>query len=102
MTADTLGEVRAVLVPPLDQQLLAERRRLGHDRFDEMWEGVLHMVPPPSSRHQGHETRLIVLLAPRVEARGLVLLAEAGLFDPAVPDGSSYRQPDVVVTHLTM
>lgn len=29
--------------------LLAERARLGHDRFDEMWEGVLHMVPPPRS-----------------------------------------------------
>jgi len=32
------------------EELLAERRRKGHDRFDEVWEGVLHMLPPPSSR----------------------------------------------------
>jgi hypothetical protein len=28
--------------------LLDERRRLGLDVVDEVWEGVLHMVPPPS------------------------------------------------------
>jgi hypothetical protein len=31
--------------------LLAERQRLGLDLFDEMWEGELHMVPPPSAEH---------------------------------------------------
>ena len=25
---------------------------MGGDRWDEVWEGVLHMVPPPSGRHQ--------------------------------------------------
>ncbi|MBI2920140.1 MAG: Uma2 family endonuclease [Planctomycetes bacterium] len=30
---------------------LAQRHRLGLDRFDEMWEGVLHMVPAPSPEH---------------------------------------------------
>ena len=27
---------------------LQERHRPGIDRWDEMWEGELHMVPPPS------------------------------------------------------
>lgn len=45
-----LGLMRAV---PQDvtPELLEERRRLGHDRWDEVWEGVLHMVPPPHGDH---------------------------------------------------
>ena len=31
---------------------LAERRAKGLDTLDEMWEGVLHVVPPPSAGHQ--------------------------------------------------
>jgi hypothetical protein len=34
------------------QALLDERRRLGLDRRDEMWDGVLHVVPPPKDAHQ--------------------------------------------------
>ena len=32
--------------------VLDDRRRRGADRWDEMWDGVLHMVPPPGSDHQ--------------------------------------------------
>lgn len=32
------------------EAMLAERRRLGLDRRDEMWNRVLHMVPPPGGR----------------------------------------------------
>ncbi|MGI9120683.1 MAG: hypothetical protein ACR2G7_11290 [Acidimicrobiales bacterium] len=42
--------MRAVLLEA-PQSLLEERRRLGLDIFDEMWEGVLHMVPPPGGPH---------------------------------------------------
>lgn len=31
---------------------LDRRSRLGLDRWDEMWEGVLHMAPAPGSEHQ--------------------------------------------------
>ena len=31
---------------------LAERQRSGAERFDEMWEGVLHVFPTPTCRHQ--------------------------------------------------
>ena len=40
------------------QHLLEERKRTGADRWDEMWEGVLHMAPAPNKRH----TRLQVQL----------------------------------------
>jgi hypothetical protein len=32
--------------------LLAWRKRTGADRWDEMWEGVLHMPPMPNLEHQ--------------------------------------------------
>ena len=31
---------------------LAERKRSGAERFDEMWEGILHMSPSPNRIHQ--------------------------------------------------
>jgi Uma2 family endonuclease len=39
---------RAILLRA-PEQFLAERRRLGHG--DEMWDGVLHMTPPPPVEH---------------------------------------------------
>ncbi len=32
-------------VPPVLEQWLERRRRLGLDRRDEVWEGVLHVAP---------------------------------------------------------
>ena len=79
------------------QALLAERRRLGIDRFDEMWEGVLHMVPPPSEEHQRIGTKLLVALEPLAEAAGLLMRYETGVFDPLAESSSNYRTPDLVV-----
>ena len=69
-----------MLEAPLE--LLDERRRLGHDQFDEVWEGVLHMVPPPSGLHQQIGTELLVALHPLVAARGLTITYETGLLRP--------------------
>ena len=83
-----------MLDPPA--ALLEERRRLGADRWDEVWEGVLHMVPPPTFFHQHLATRLATALTPVAEARGWWVSHETGLFDPERGE-SDYRQPDVVV-----
>jgi Uma2 family endonuclease len=68
------------------QALLDERRARGADRWDEMWKGELHMVPPPSAQHQAVGTALVVALAPVAAARGLVATYETGLFRPGVDD----------------
>ena len=47
--------VMAVAIP----EVLRFRERTGADRFDEMWEGVLHMTPSPSFRHQSHASRIL-------------------------------------------
>ena len=41
--------MRAVM-PDVLSQTLAWRKQTGNDKFDEMWEGVLHMTPAPSVR----------------------------------------------------
>ena len=87
--------MRAVLLDvPLS--LLEERRRKGHDVWDEVWEGVLHMVPPPSGLHQRLGFELGVVLAPLAKARGLVASHETGLFRPGAGE-SDYRLPDLAV-----
>jgi Uma2 family endonuclease len=42
-------------VPP---EILAMRRRTGADQWDEMWEGVLHIMPLPNRDHQDLEGSL--------------------------------------------
>jgi Uma2 family endonuclease len=46
--AEPMKAVMPVALP----DVLAFRKRPGADRFDEMWEGVLHMVPAPTPAHQ--------------------------------------------------
>lgn len=75
--------------------LLEERRRTGANKRDEMWEGVLHMVPPPSSEHQAFGTDLLLVIAPLAKARGLRPLYETGVFRPGSSD-RDYRVPDLV------
>ena len=75
------------------EQLLAERRRLGLDVRDEMWEGELHMVPPPSFGHQLREANLLRPLGPVADKAGLLVVAGAGLYKGS----KSWRVPDLVV-----
>ena len=84
--------LRAVWLDVPDH-FLDERHRLGHDHQDEMWEGVLHMVPQPSGRHQRLAYELGAVLLPLAKAKGLV-----GLQEPAVyrPGGTqSWRIPEL-------
>jgi len=74
---------------------IEERRRLGLDRRDEMWDGVLHMVPPGSSAHGGLGSDLGGVLRRLARARGIRHFNEPGVFDPAIAAMTSYRVPDL-------
>lgn len=76
-----------------DPHLQAERRRMGGDRWDEVWEGELHMVPPPSGRHQMFGTELLVALHAIARDRGLKVAYDIGFFRAS----DDYRQPDVAL-----
>ena len=86
-----------VLMLDTPQWLLDERRRLGQDVRDEMWDGVLHTVPPPGGPHQLLSTRFVMAVGPLAQRAGLEPLMETGLFrtpdDYRVPD-QSYCRPE--------
>ncbi len=83
------------IVQEVPRHWLEERARLGHDRRDELWEGILHMVPPPSFAHQRLGTMLVAFLAPLLERRGIEVAYETGVFRPG-SDRNDYRVPDLV------
>ena len=83
--------MRAVVLE-IDERMLAERSRLGLDHRDEMWEGVLHVVPQPLARHQRLETELAAVLL-RLRDRGMRAAVEMSFFG----DDADYRVPDVAV-----
>ena len=79
------------------ETLLEGRRRSGLDRFDEVWEGVYHMVPGPSGAHSLVEWQLAHLLRPLAERAGLHAGGQFNLGaseeDFRVPDGGLHRMP---------
>jgi len=77
------------------QVWLDERHRLDLDRKDEMWDGVLHVVPPASSEHNELGGHLMAVLRPLATDRGLRSFPEPGVFDPAVGGMTSYRVGDL-------
>jgi len=77
--------------------LLDERRRQGLDVFDEMWDGILHMVPAPAERHQRFGADLLIALAPIVRSRGLIQSYENALYKSGAGE-DDYRIPDLIVT----
>ena len=72
------------------ERLLEQRRRLGQDLLDEVWEGVYHMNPAQHSRHSYIQQQLAVLLDQ--PARQAALRPRLGIFNLGEPD--DYRIPD--------
>lgn len=88
-----------VVLEPTTPELEAlkeRRRRAGLDRLDEVWEGVLHMVPAPSYEHAKVAQQLAELLGPLARTAGLEpAMNEFNLGeserDFRVPDGGLHR-----------
>ncbi len=91
--------MRTVLNGPLPQEvedLLARRRALGLDTYDEVWNGEYHMNPAPNRRHARIQARLIEVLSPLYRRAGLVPIAEFNVGESnnyRVPDGGALRAP---------
>jgi Uma2 family endonuclease len=88
------------------QELLEHRKRSGLHRLDEVWEGVLHMVPAPSGPHAYVTQQLAVLLDGPARAAGLVpAMGEFNLGsseeDFRVPDGGVHRAIPLATWHPT-
>jgi Uma2 family endonuclease len=80
--------------PPALAAFLEQRRALGQDLHDEVWEGSYHVAPAAGSAHGVVDDELAVLLRPYARAAGLVgtgpvNLGELG--DYRVPDRAYHR-----------
>lgn len=100
------GPMRTVVLDsPVVETLLERRRRSGLDRLDEVWDGVMHMVPAPSYAHASIEAQLIMLLGPSARAAGLELIGQSNLgeseHDYRVPDSALHRPGASGVWHST-
>ncbi len=88
-----------VVLDPYAYELdaLKERRRIsGLDRLDEVWEGVLHMVPAPNYGHARLTQQLAEILGSPAREAGLeAAMGEFNLGDSIedfrVPDGGVHR-----------
>lgn len=100
-------DMRALVLDPATagfDQLLERRHRSGLDRLDEVWAGVLHMIPAPSLAHARIAQQLAELLGPLARACGLEsVMHEFNLGDSEadfrVPDGALH-QPGATGTWL--
>lgn len=91
--------------PPELTALLERRRQSGLDRLDEVWDGVLHLIPAPSYKHARIAQQLAELLGPLARSAGLeAAMHEFNLGesedDFRVPDGGVHR-PGAAGTWLT-
>ncbi len=81
--------MRGVLLE-VPEDMLLERRLRGGDLRDEMWDGVLHMLPPPTEAHQELSGDLYFHLRQRADVTSLASYFDTGLFraerDHRVPD----------------
>jgi Uma2 family endonuclease len=72
---------------------LRERKRLGQDGRDEVWEGVLHLAPAPHHQHGLLELRLAAYLMPFADRRGGQLFGQVNVRVPGSGE-QNFRIPD--------
>jgi Uma2 family endonuclease len=77
------------------ETLMERRGALGLDKRDEVWEGVLHVVPPASEGHSGSQTALGAFLFLIAERRGGRMRGNLSVREPGTGE-RSYRVPDLV------
>jgi Uma2 family endonuclease len=73
------------------EALIARRRTLGQDTFDEVWHGEYHMAPAAHNYHGLLVAELTVVLREHAAARGLVVGVEFNLGY----DDHNFRVPDL-------
>jgi Uma2 family endonuclease len=85
--------MRTVVMGKLPSELdawIARRRALGHDRFDEVWNGDYHMAPAPHQWHSYLAMEIGRVLHRLADPLGLLVL---DAFNLGVPD--NFRVPDL-------
>ncbi len=80
------------------RRLIARRRRLGHDRYDEVWDGVYVVAPIADNEHQGLGSDLSAVFAIAIKWAGLGKSFQGvNISDRKEGWSKNYRVPDIAV-----
>ncbi len=87
-----------ILDPSTEETLIADRHHRGIDRWDEVWNGVYRIVPPPDNQHQWLVGQIGGILHDLVDrsGRGTVYLG-CNVSDRGEDWTHNYRCPDLAV-----
>ena len=96
MTSTAIVLPMTVVLNNPDPDWLEERRHWGTDRWDEVWDGVLHVPPTPNTFHQRFERDLEDALMLPARLQGLEVLHQVAVIDPE-KGLKNYRTPDVII-----
>jgi Uma2 family endonuclease len=87
-----------ILDQHLAESLIAERKRLGQDRYDEVWEGIYRMAPAPNTLHARIVSYLSAFFQSGIDAKGLgQVLIGINVSDRVKAWDKNYRIPDLSV-----
>jgi Uma2 family endonuclease len=87
-----------ILDKSLERHLIARRRRLGIDQWDEVWDGVYVMAPPPDIEHQVFGFDLVEVLKLIVKRAGLgEVFSGVAISDHKEDWRKNFRVPDASV-----
>lgn len=90
--------------PPVVEEWLEQRRALGQDLFDEVWEGDYHVAPAPHGRHGLIDYQVARLLGPLADRAGLRGSGPCNVGGPEnyrVPDQAYFRDASPETYHAT-
>ncbi|MEE8599890.1 Uma2 family endonuclease [Euzebya tangerina] len=83
--------------PPVVEEWLRERRRIGADTHDEMWDGVYHVAPAPTPQHADLQFQSLHVTRGRLDKRRYRVVGDIN-----VGTKTNYRVPDgAVLEQLT-
>jgi Uma2 family endonuclease len=89
--------------PQAVEELIAQRRALGQDLYDEVWEGEYHVTAAPNDAHSDVQFQLTGILRPLARQAGLLGRGPSNIGRPKdfrVPDLAFLRgAPDPVWQH---
>ena len=87
-----------ILERGVERSLIRKRRRLGHDLFDEVWNGVYVMAPNADNQHQAVSFDLGMVFGASIDAPGLGrTLPTPNVSDRADDWKRNFRVPDLGV-----
>ena len=87
-----------ILDPAVEQRIIDQRRTLGLDRFDEVWDGVYVVSPLPNDEHQELVGGLTTCLTIAIQYAGRGKVRPGvNVSDRVQGWEQNYRGPDVVV-----